>query len=258
MKRSSLTTSVVCPACSDTSKKGKITSKHSYDIFRCNYCGLEFVHPMPSLEQMDHFYRDYSNFRAEITVVKRNARRNIERLKKFGLNSDSRLLDFGCGENIFVREGKTKNWSGYDYYQKTNKQGISDFSGRNWDFITLWGVLEHLVNPRDQIQELAGSLTPQGILALTTVTTESSIPYQFKPPEHVTYWTKKSIQVLFSAAGLSILEYNNYKMIQKADVYLSCVLRTVPEKFQKKISHTLPEYIEVPTNEIFVVGVKKR
>lgn len=257
MKRSFVTTSMVCPACSYTAEKGKITSKLSYDIFRCNNCGLEFVHPMPSPEQMDRFYRDYFNFRAEITVVEKNALRNIDHLKKFGLTSKSRLLDFGCGENAFVREGKTKNWFGYDYYQKPNEQGISEYSGQNWDFITLWGVLEHLVNPRDQIQMLAGSLNTRGILALTTVTTESTIPYQFKPPEHVTYWTKKSIKVLFSAAGLSILEYKNYKMIQKADVYLKCVLRTVPEKFQKKISHTLPEYIEVPTNEIFVIGVKE-
>ena len=247
---------ILCPACQDIREKVKIKTKFHYKIFICNNCGLEFVYPMPNPEQLGNFYQNYSDFRAAEDVSKLNARKNIERLSKFGLTSESTLLDFGCGANIFVSLGNSKNWFGYDYYKTTEKNMINNFTDQKWDFITMWGVLEHLTDPKSQIAQLAQTLNPGGIMALTTVTTESVIPYQYKPPEHVTYWTKKAIKSLFSSVGLTILEYEDYKMIQRSDIYLNCVIRTVPKKFQRQISHSLPDFIEVPTNEIFVLGIK--
>jgi len=247
----------ICPACQDTGEKVKIKTKSNFKIFKCSKCGLEFVCPMPNSEQLRSFYQDYSNFRAAEEVLILNAKKNIDRLLKFGLTRERRLLDFGCGANIFVSLGNSKRWFGYDYYKPTEKNMINNFIDQKWDFITMWGVLEHLTDPKCQITQLAQTLNPGGIMALTTVTTESAIPFQYKPPEHVTYWTKKAIKSLFSSVGLTILEYENYKMIQRSDIYLNCVMRTVPKKFQRQISHSLPDFIEVPTNEIFVVCVKK-
>jgi len=66
------------------------------------------------------------------------------------------------------------------------------------------------------------------------------------------------MEKLFSLAGLKILEYQAYEMIQDSDVYLLCVLRTIPEKYKSKIYHRLPRYVLVPTNKIFVVGEKEK
>jgi len=93
-------------------------------------------------------------------------------------------------------------------------------------------------------------------MELTKVTTESVIPYQYKPPEHVTYWTKKAIKSLFSSGGLTILEYENYKMIQRSVIYLNYVMTIVPPKFKKQISHSLADFMKYFSNETFVVGIK--
>jgi len=89
---------------------------------------------------------------------------------------------------------------------------------------------------------------------MTTVWTEGSIPYQHKPPEHVTYWTKDAMQAMLERNGFSLVEFRAYRMKQKSDVYLNAVLRTVPAELRNRIHHTLPEVVEVPTNEVFVLA----
>jgi len=227
-----------------------------YNIYKCKNCGLEYIYPMPIKGVLEKFYSNYGDFRADVQVLKKNALRNIKALSKYGLSKNSRLLDFGCGKNIFVKTSKSPYWFGYDKYATSQFKIVSDYCSNNWNFITMWGVLEHLPKPKETLQGVVKYLNVGGKLALTTVTTESNIPYQHKPPKHITFWTKKAIQTLFSLIGLKILEYHAYEMIQKSDVYLRYVLRTVPEKYKFKIYHKLPRYIEVPTNEIFVVGEK--
>jgi len=91
-------------------------------------------------------------------------------------------------------------------------------------------------------------------LALTTVSTELAIPYQHKPPEHVTYWTRAALEEALSRNDMRLCEHREYFMKQDSDIYLDAVLRTVPQHLRKQIGHTLPEMVEVPTNEIFAVA----
>lgn len=243
-----------CPVCDVEGFSIKKLSK--YDIRKCKSCGLEYVDPVPTKEELENFYSNYTDIRAGDPTLKKNALRNIKALSKYGLSKESRLLDFGCGKNLFVETGHSPNWFGYDEYAPFQHKMIKDYRSSGWDFITMWGILEHLPTPKETMQELATYLNAEGKLALTTVTTESSIPYQYKPPEHVTFWTKVAIGKLFASAGLKILEYHAYQMIQNSDIYLACVLRTVPYEIKSKIYHKLPKYILIPTNEIFVVGEK--
>lgn len=228
----------------------------NYHIVKCGWCGLEYVNPMPLKKELNDFYIAYNDIRASDAVLKLNATRNIELLSKYGLSIKSKLMDFGCGKNIFMECGKSKNWCGYDPYQKNQMEMVVQFI--DFDFITMWGVLEHLIDPVGELNDIVSILKMGGKIVLTTVTTESNIPYQHKPPEHVTYWTKKSIKKLFDLVGLELIEYSSYQMIQKTDIYLQILLRTVPVEYQDKIYHKLPEYLKIPTNEIFLIGEKKQ
>ncbi|MFA5863278.1 MAG: class I SAM-dependent methyltransferase [Phycisphaerae bacterium] len=228
-----------------------------WDIFKCGKCGLEFCSPMPTPEDLNRFYTNYSDPRAGQDVILANAHRNIKTLSDFGLTTTSRVLDFGSGQGAFVQAGNSPSWVNFDPY----KEGANDetiLKSETYDWITLWGVLEHLTDPVAQTEKLSAILMPDGYLALTTVTTEGSIPYQHKPPEHVSYWTRRALELLLNDSGLTICKYAPYAMAQDCDVYLNSVLRTVPESLKPHIHHTLPKMVEVPTNEVFVICRRMR
>lgn len=240
-----------CLICSSESFLIKSLEKNS--IYKCDFCQLEFASPMPSEKELKDFYSSYFNPRAREDVVKKNAQKNINYLKKYGLSSETRLLDFGCGDNYFAEQNNSKNWVGYDKYAQPNMP-----SGK-FDFITLWGVLEHLVHPFDIIKDLTQKLNVNGKIIITTVGTETGIPYQYKVPEHLTWWSKKSIKKLFDKTKLELNEISDYFMYQTPRIYLDCVLKAgkVPEKIKKLITLNTQEDIYIPTNEIFIVGEKK-
>ncbi|MBE0544965.1 MAG: class I SAM-dependent methyltransferase [Verrucomicrobia bacterium] len=226
-----------------------------YGIFKCLQCALEFTVPMPSAADLRRFYSDYSDFHAPDKTVTWNARKNIRRLKAYGLTRKTRLLDYGCGKNVFVAQGNSAAWHGYDAYNEHNSPALL---GRSYDFITMWGVLEHLVDPVETVTRLSGMLHSGGLLVLTTVSTETGIPYRHKPPEHVTYWSHAALQSLYQQCGLELMECCPYQMHQYADIYLRCVLNAakVPSVLQKHMHWKGRNFILVPTNEVLAIGKK--
>lgn len=242
-----------CPICRHNSFGIKTVG--NFDILKCSFCRLEFCNPVPSEKSCAALYGvDYKNPRAQPKIVRLNAQKNIKILRQHGLKRSSKLLDFGCGENLFVSAVGTTSWVGYDKY-------VSQFSniGSGYDFITLWGTLEHLVDPVSTLKDLVSRLNPRGKIAATTVFSEfSGVPYQHKPPEHTFYFTRKSIEILFKKVGLRLLEYLPYFMYQKPDVYFWCVFNAarIPDKIRKKIGWDIKGNVFVPTNEIFIVGEK--
>ena len=227
-----------------------------YTIVKCAYCGLEYTSPLPTEKELQAFYSNYVDFRSADDVLAKNALGLALVLRsKFGLESTDLLLDYGCGKNIFAHVCAPSTWFGYDRYNP--KSDLADFRDKKWDWITMWGVLEHLPYPKETLHDLVSCLSNNGKVALTTVDVESSIPLQYKPPEHLTYWTKNAIEKLFSLVGLTMLMYEPYQMFQRSDVYMDIILRTVPEELKSKIHHELPKYVFIPTNNVLVVGKKK-
>jgi predicted RNA-binding Zn-ribbon protein involved in translation (DUF1610 family) len=248
----------LCIACKEPAYFLK--KANSYNIFHCPQCGLQFCNPMPTREELDHYYQTYKDFRAEPAVVKLNAARNLAMLrKKIPLNKDSQILDYGCGENLFIKKCRDQgyvNSFGFDRYAKSGDKFLSSWDTcclKKWDLITLWGVLEHLIYPIETLKHLSSLITPGGHIALTTVCTETNLPYQHKPPEHTLYFSEKSLELFGNAAGCHVFDYANYVMVQSSAVYLSILLKAVPERYKKKITHSLDPYVKVPTNEVCVI-----
>ncbi len=249
---------MACLICS--SESYFIKKCNNYEIEKCAECGVEFTNPMPTQEQLAAFYSQYYDLRAKPAVTKRNAVRNLDHLQNYcPIDSNSSILDFGCGANIFVgvcRELGFPNSWGYDQFPKgQSNQFISyNFMRKNkWDLITLWGVLEHVTDPLALLSMLRSMLSPKGVLILTTILIESKIPYQHKPPEHIFYFSSKSIEELAKKTKFLILMKGDYVMEQDADIYLSILLRTMPDEYKKLVSHRLPEFVEIPTNEVLLI-----
>jgi len=249
---------ISCPVCSTPCGVYSIPIKE-FKIYKCANCGLEHTYPIPSLAQLKDFYSTYNDIRAAPDVVKLNGERNLKLLGNYGYRNSKTLLDFGTGEADFV-DIAGKNCFGIDF-KSTSKarvfSNLTDLPIKKHEFITLWGVLEHLANPLETLLELGEYIKSKGIIAITTVDAEGAIPYYYKPVEHLTYWTKSSFEYLFEQAGIKLIEYKPYNMLQRSEIYVDRLLSRTPSEYKSAFDEgisVLPKYIEVPTNEIFVVG----
>lgn len=248
---------IECIVCGNNSFR--IFKVDNAKICKCKLCSLEFAAPMPSDAVLEELYSDYvyyTEYDRELIhdTVRKNNRKNIEYLSRYGLSKEQQLLDFGCGNNLFVAEGGSDSWFGYDYPH--NELGAPLNS--KFEFITLWGVLEHLPDPMRIVRDLSQLMEKGGKLVMTTVGTETGIPYRYRYPVHLTWWSRQSVKELLERNGFNVLEISDYFMIQNPEFYLDRVLDRgrVPAEIKEKISIDINEDILVPTNEIFIVAEK--
>jgi len=246
---------VSCYVCGNPAGRYCQRTKNNYTIIKCEECGLEYTDPIPPESTLKLFYANYKDIRADRKVVELNAEEHLKMLRKYGWTQNSKMFDFGAGSGVFV-EAAGHNCYGIELQLSSHmriKQSLDKLDDISWDFVTLWGVLEHLPNPQKIIYDFANRLKIGGILALTTVDAESIIPYYYKPPEHLSYWTSDALEILSKKSGLKIVEYEPYHMFQFSYIYRERLLSRTPEEYSRDLSIGLPEIVYVPTNEIRVV-----
>ncbi len=146
-----------------------------------------------------------------------------------GINTSSKILDFGCGIGKFVHELKDAGFTaavGYDLFLKQNFQDngetyltndLNDFGKSQWNIITLNHVFEHLQSPLEVLTELQKKLLPGGkiILRIPVIDSMAYEKYkenwvQFDAPRHINLFTRKSIK-------LAIEKDTNFKIVNMYD-----------------------------------------
>ena len=137
------------------------------------------------------------------------------------------LLDVGCGDGGFLQWASAK---GCDVYGADIDQGAvatarlrvgearvsvasaeqcaAEHMGRRYDLISLFDVLEHLVDPVSVLRGLRQRLAPSGAV-LCTVPSHERWPRWFapgvdSPPHHLTLWSTAALQRAAERAGLAL------------------------------------------------------
>jgi len=124
---------------------------------------------MPSKDVLSSFYFDYFDVRADQKVVELNSIKNLLILKNLGLDSADSVLDFGSGTGTFVHSAGV-NCFGYEPmapFDVDEKKGgggrcyryLDEIPVRSFKFVTMWGVLEHLVDPIDVVSSISELLS---------------------------------------------------------------------------------------------------
>jgi 2-polyprenyl-3-methyl-5-hydroxy-6-metoxy-1,4-benzoquinol methylase len=85
-------------------------------------------------------------------------------------------------------------------------------SGHRFECITMFEVIEHLVDPLSTLKDVAGLLEPGGVIALSTPNCERPgaregrpINIWFCPPLHISYFTAQTLRRCLVDAGLTVL-----------------------------------------------------
>jgi SAM-dependent methyltransferase len=172
---------VPCHLCSGTDEVTYLEAR-GYRIAQCRNCGLWFVNPQPTVEELRQFYATYDDgeqWRKGEEHFNRGVRKAIKRRKPSGA-----VLDIGCGSGNFLRCMKEAGFSvvGIEPSERGSQFAREEHSieihhgmiedylkahgARKFDVITLLNVLEHLTHPAQTLLQLRQILASDGVLAL--------------------------------------------------------------------------------------------
>lgn len=204
----------------------------SYDtVVECLDCGVVYVSPRPEAADIEAAYgrmsdRGFLEEGRARQLTYRRLLRELERLPGAGgrVFRGRRLLDAGCSMGFFLREARDAGWevegieaSRWAVEYAREEMGLAVHEGSiasaalepdSFDVITIWDVVEHLMDPVADFRHLARALKPGGVFGLSTHSIGSLSArllgrrYPFLQAMHATHFTPRTTARLFAMAGL--------------------------------------------------------
>jgi 2-polyprenyl-3-methyl-5-hydroxy-6-metoxy-1,4-benzoquinol methylase len=200
---------MICPMCEKTNVK-YIFKLEKSKLYSCKECGLEFLEDY--MKDRSKIYK--SNYWVDeknpeiIKCKEKNYKQIIKYIPK------GKILDYGGGYGNFVNYLKNKGYE-VDLYEPYLSNNI--MKNMKYDIITLFDVIEHIVNPIEIIKELKEKLNKDGkIIIITPDTGEISNKILGKKwphykYEHIMLYNRRSMHKLCEKTGMKIQKIMNIK-----------------------------------------------
>jgi SAM-dependent methyltransferase len=142
-----------------------------FRLFKCARC--QSICALDDVDLADS-YREYALNKRRLDFFARGTLRNLlKRLVSGGLKRTDRILDFGCGNGIFLQylhQRGYRNAEGYDPFVPQFADGSR--SPRSYDCVVANDVIEHSDDPRAVLRECARLVKPAGLLYVGTADSE--------------------------------------------------------------------------------------
>ena len=219
--------SINCLLC-DTNNDRTLAEIDSFLYMRCGNCSTIYNSPRIKKEFLEKMYREgeYNNYVTKLTLPGDEIRKNVTEVRKVEqvqslFNKKGKILDVGCGAGVFLSIAQEHGWhctgiemsgagavaarnmgiqiieQSFDHYQTTQK----------FDCVTFWGVLEHVVNPMEQITKAVSMLNKEGAIVFEVPSADSLlmqyviqhglVPYRFiESARHLTFFSRQSIDMI--------------------------------------------------------------
>jgi phosphatidylinositol alpha-1,6-mannosyltransferase len=152
----------------------------------CGDCGLIFRDPPPSAEDNERFYREhyYDSLGDRLSQIEKSREPLYRSVLEECAESQPgrRLLDVGSGFGGFLRMAAQSGWDvrgiepSEDAWRVSRTEfGVrvsnvtvenADFPDQSFDLITLWNVLDYLLDPAGTLRKIHRWLSPEGTLVL--------------------------------------------------------------------------------------------
>lgn len=207
--------------CPCGSKKKPVLVKKVFDLryYQC-ICKTIFLNPTISENNLDEIYKNngiYEKHRRQILYEKKAKElRNLINKRKasqiFTLfkKKKIRILDFGFGDGDFLKQLnkkiKDEHLYGYDVNTSLKKisKGIKIISKHNklinqkFDVVTLWGVLEHVNDPKKLLNFISKIISKKGFLIIEVPSSESLLSkYTFQSSNIPVRWLEPYRHLFF-------------------------------------------------------------
>lgn len=174
------------------------TSADQFTVMQCRACGLVYLNPRPSLEELGRIYpSSYHAFAFSETefgfVFKMRRRLEARRLLRWceGLPASARIIDIGCGDGFhleILKDFGPKTWQleGVDADERAvamaRRKGLTIHHGllehltlpqETYDLAISLQTIEHLASPAQLLADVRKLLRPGGRLVIVTDNTDS-------------------------------------------------------------------------------------
>jgi 2-polyprenyl-3-methyl-5-hydroxy-6-metoxy-1,4-benzoquinol methylase len=198
------------------------STKTKFTVCKCKNCGLVFVSPTPSWEELSKYYSRWDEI---------SSSRPVSRLRKLIKRPHTvvkglRLLDVGCGDGTFLQEMRVR---GYDVHgvepdrlrAKICRDNsfdvvcgtVMDLHFKNYfDVITFNHVFEHIPNPHETLDRCQELLRDNGMLIFQLPRSDSLLAMVFSRncqlfalPGHLFNYSTQNFSILLKSHGFEIM-----------------------------------------------------
>ena len=282
-----------CPVCKGESAKvyrkaKRVSESPNYSVtkptygawatlFFCKGCGVIFVYPLPSQEELTSLYGKMEDkaYLEEETMRREMAGRGLSFIEKYAPRK-GRLLDVGCFAGFFLDVARHRGWEGVGiepsaWGRKVAEERFSlpvlgatleeaSFPASSFDAVVLVDTLEHLRDPRSTLEETRRILKPGGILYVSTPDVGSLTARLLRNrwwgfrPEHLVYFSKKSLNTLLKETGFSILSRRSFqrlftgkaphRRLKEVSPVGSCLVSPLIRLFQLERHHFIVNFFD--------------
>ncbi len=244
-----------CPLCAHALPR-TVYQFEDFDVLKCDACAnawrsnmydegkIEQIYCEDDYQDNPYFACDPNSEQAARSDRFANYRRALARVTHY--IEPGRLLDIGCGIGAFLRVAGEHGWTleGVEISPELAEQARANVptatvtTGRfetlelasgGYDLITMWDVIEHVIDPVAVVCAMRGLLRPGGLMVFCTPDEGSLLAglghwlyrlsrgryfypaYALHPPAHTYFFSRPGFANLLQAARLKRLENYSQK-----------------------------------------------
>ncbi len=220
-------------------------SGKTFRSVKCLNCTHVFCSPLPK-----NIYKNYedvidSKYLRYTVSIRDSSYKILPLIKK--IKHSGKILDVGCATGEFLEVARNfgysieglelSKWSteiarkkGIKVYNSLLKSLASKYSER-YEVITLFGVIEHFENPKEEMKYIKKLLKSGGILVVWTGDVNSISSrilgrnWWYWQGQHIQYFTNKSLNLLAEEWGLEYLFTKTYPFVARYDLVRNSLSR---------------------------------
>ena len=241
-----------CPICNSTSISSFIQTmaqmhpdNELFNFDQCTKCQLVFLNPRVPLNELKKYYTSYylpyrgakAWGKFEKMVENSQQKLDLKRLKRVKqahqIDSDSLLLDIGCGKPSFLKvchqqlncrtlgiDFSDEGWKGEEaHFSEIDLRvaEVKDLINIQPDVITMWHYLEHDYSPLENLSYLKSIAKPSTKLIIEIPNFDSSSRKKYgenwagwHTPRHLSLFSPKNVTLLLQKSGWEVSELETY------------------------------------------------
>jgi SAM-dependent methyltransferase len=208
-------------------------SQERFTVVECAECGLGFVNPRPSPEEMGKYYpAQYfeEGFEQDIAHHLRRYAAEARYLREIEKRDGKKLLlDVGCANGGFPRLMKARGWTVEGVEVSAVSRPVSDFpvyaqpfpeipfDEARYDAVTAWAVLEHVHDPMAHFRKAAQVLKKRGLFVFLVNNFRgvgSRHLFLEDVPRHLYFFSPATVEQYLARSGFEL-----ERTIFRGDIY---------------------------------------
>lgn len=233
----------LCPICGESRPNPRFRIDGIPNvIWKCPGCGLGWMHPLPSAEEIASFYptsyygANGAKFRSAIEFVVRLVSARRLRFLTKSLPPGAAVLDIGCGRGILLNELSKRGFRAYGTELSPSACASVDsnidvrvchqleeagFDSGMFDQVVIWHVFEHLSDPAATLREIHRILKPGGTVVIAVPNFSSwqakwsdSGWFHLDPPRHLFHFSLESLERILNNHGFDVRSRHHFSLRQ--------------------------------------------